>query len=302
MNREAILAAVKAYTLIDDTEMETIVYNQLDNVQDNDICNNVHGYDFTWLKKYYEINTIPTYTTGHVSVVQDSTTVTGDGTTFTAGMVGRVIKFSGDSEYYLISAFVGTTEITLQTAYIGTSLVLSDYTIYAVNYALQSDFKRMEYLKQVGYESPIPKLNDREFANLYPDEFKTVGQEILGYIEGGIDSSSNRLIRFYPVQITRKRIYCSYIRKLPSINTVGATSLIPSRYHQLFVFKLSEYVFSSGNDMEDKALRAKDKFDDLLYKFINEDKNAFEDEKDYMSNEVFLKTSNYHSVNLPEEI
>lgn len=303
MNREAILAAVKAYTLIDDSEMETIVYNQLDNVQDNDICNNAHGYDFTWLKKYYEINTIPIYTTGTVSISQDSTTVTGTDTVFTAAMVGRVIKFSGDSEYYLISAWVSATEITLQTAYIGATLTDSDYIIYTVNYSLPSDFKRMEYIKQVGYKSVIPKINDREFSNFYQDEFENAGQEILGYLESGIDTSSNRLIRPFPVQIVRKRLYLSYIRKLPSINTTGATSLIPSKYHQLFVFKLSEFVFSSGNDMEDKALRARDKFDDLLYKFINEDKNAFEDEKDYMSDEIYIKTrGSYHSVNLPDEI
>ena len=302
MNREEILQAVKDYTLIDDTEMETLVHNLIDNVQDNDICGNIHGYDFTWLKKYYEINTTPTYSTGHVSVVQDSTTVTGNGTTFTSAMVGRVIKFSGDSEYYLILAFVSVTEITLQTAYIGTTLADSDYIIYCVNYALPSDFKRMEYIKQVGYKSDIPKMNDRQFSTLYPDEFETVGQEILGYIEGNMDSSSNRQIRFYPVQIIRKRVYLGYIKKLPTINTTGATSLVPSRYHNLFVFKLAEEVYRM-NDMESKAQSAKDRLDDLLYKAIVEDKNAFEDEKDVMSDEdIYKNVSKAHSVNLPINI
>jgi hypothetical protein len=301
MNRLEILTGVKNYTLIDDTEMETLVYAQLDNVQDNMICNNIHGHDFSWLKKYYEINTIPTHILGHVSVVQDSTTVTGDvSALFTAAMVGRVIKFEDDEEYYLITAYVSATEVTLQTAYIGTTIVLGHYTIYTANYSLPSDFKRMEYVKQVAYEGVIPKMNDRNFSSLYPDEFQYTG-EITGYIESGMDTSSNRMIRFYPIQTTRKRIYFGYIKKLPTINTVGATSAVPDRYHQLFVFKLGEIVYRM-NDMESKAQTAKADFDDLLYKAVAEDRNAFADEKDVMSEEIIFRETNYHRVNLPTEV
>lgn len=301
MNRLELLQAVKDYTLIDDTEMETLVHANLDNVQDNMICNNIHGYDFTWLKKYYEINTIPTHILGHVSVVQDSTTVTGDvSALFTAAMVGRVIRFEDDTEYYLITAFVSVTEITLQTAYIGTTIVLGHYTIYAVNYSLPSDFKRMEYIKQVAYEGIIPKMNDRNFSSLYPDEFQYTG-EITGYIESGMDATYNRQIRFYPIQTTRKRVYFGYIKKLPTINVVGATSAVPSRYHMMFVFKLAEMVYRM-NDMESKAQSAKADFEDMLYKAVSEDRNAFTDEKDVMSDEIIFRETNYHRVNIPTEV
>ena len=300
MNRESLLQAVKDYTLISDTEMETLVYANLDNVQDNHICNNVHGHDFTWLKKYYEINTIPTYTKGTISVDQDSTTVTGVLTVFSAAMVGRVIKFEDDLEYYLISAYTSPTEITLTTAYIGTTISGGTYTIYTVNYSLPSNFKRMEYVKQTNVQNSIPKMNDRQFSTLYPDEFLYSG-DILGYIESNMDTSSNRQIRFYPVQTTRKRIYLGYIQKLPTINTAGVTSLIPSKYHMLFVFKLSEMVFRM-NDMESKAQAAKVDFEDLLYKAVAEDRNAFSDEKDIMSDEIICKSTNTHKVNLPINI
>lgn len=54
------------------------------------------------------------YTTGTVSVSAEGTAVVGVGTTFTAAMVGRFIKFTDDGYWYEISAFTDTTHITIK--------------------------------------------------------------------------------------------------------------------------------------------------------------------------------------------
>jgi len=54
------------------------------------------------------------YVTGTVSVSAGGTAVTGSGTTFTAAMVGRFIKFTDDGYWYEISAFTDTTHITIK--------------------------------------------------------------------------------------------------------------------------------------------------------------------------------------------
>lgn len=73
------------------------------------------------------------YNTGTVSVTQDSTTITGSGTTFTSSMVGQSILLDGD--WYDISAFVSTTEITLESAFSGVTQSGVSYIIATVNTA-----------------------------------------------------------------------------------------------------------------------------------------------------------------------
>lgn len=69
------------------------------------------------------------YTTGTVTVTNDSTTVTGSGTTFTAGMVGRYIKITGDGFWYKIASFTNATTINLQKKYQGATAAGANYTI-----------------------------------------------------------------------------------------------------------------------------------------------------------------------------
>jgi hypothetical protein len=68
-------------------------------------------------------------TDGTVSVTQNSTTVTGSSTTFTAGMVGRWFKANDDGDWYRISAFTSTTDITLETSFEGASVSGSNFVI-----------------------------------------------------------------------------------------------------------------------------------------------------------------------------
>jgi len=64
------------------------------------------------------------YTTGTITVTNDSATVTGSGTTFTAQMVGRSLKVddpNGDGMWYKIAAYTSATSITLENTYSGST-------------------------------------------------------------------------------------------------------------------------------------------------------------------------------------
>jgi hypothetical protein len=69
------------------------------------------------------------YSTGTVSVNASGTAVTGSGTTFTSAMVGRYIRFQGESEQYLITAFGGVTSLTIETYFGSSNLSGVTYTI-----------------------------------------------------------------------------------------------------------------------------------------------------------------------------
>src|SRR3990167_9077369 len=64
------------------------------------------------------------YTTGSVAVTQNSATVTGTDTTFTANMVGRwfqVTTNTADSYWYRVTSYTSATVITLESVYEGAS-------------------------------------------------------------------------------------------------------------------------------------------------------------------------------------
>ena len=63
------------------------------------------------------------YTTGTITTLANAgTAVTGDGTTFTAGMVGRFFKIDAYPVWYEISAYTSATGITLKKKYQGTAI------------------------------------------------------------------------------------------------------------------------------------------------------------------------------------
>jgi len=64
------------------------------------------------------------YTTGTVTVTEDSATVTGSSTTFTANMVGRwfqVTTNTADSYFYRVTSYTSATVMTLESVYEGAS-------------------------------------------------------------------------------------------------------------------------------------------------------------------------------------
>ena len=64
-------------------------------------------------------SSVANYLTGTVSMTNGSPTVTGSGTTFVAGDVGKTFRIIGENTFYRISAYTSATSITLSTNYAG---------------------------------------------------------------------------------------------------------------------------------------------------------------------------------------
>lgn len=80
--------------------------------------------------------TVDDYVTGTIAITNNSQTVTGTGTTFTASMVGRFLVETDTAsppnptgQWYKISGFTSTTEITLQNYYQETTLSGASFII-----------------------------------------------------------------------------------------------------------------------------------------------------------------------------
>lgn len=302
MDRETIVTYVKENTRLKTDRVTTLCQYNIDVVQDLHIARNIFEHQFSFLKAYGYLSTTPYYTTGTVSITQDSTSATGTGTSWTtATMAGRLIKFGTDDNYYEISSIVDLTQVmTLKNAYIGASDTDATYKMYKVNYDLASDFGNMRWIKQL--DSPkrvIPKA-EIPFTDILPDEFDASG-DIEGYVIGGKNSTTNYfMIRFTPIQTTRKMLYYCYDKKLPTLNGTGLSSQIPSDWHWLFVHKLSEIVFDAY-DMNAKARIEEAKFNAMLKTFINEDLSISRDEKNVMEDEGLYKDNRTPYAHLPSQ-
>lgn len=73
---------------------------------------------------------VSNYVTGTISLTNGSATVTGSGTTFIAGDVGKVLRVVGENTFYRISAYTSATSITLASNYTGTTGSGKSYVIY----------------------------------------------------------------------------------------------------------------------------------------------------------------------------
>ena len=265
--REEIITKVETETSAESDETTLLCQQKLDWIQD-DICSR---FDFSWLKDYGYINTTPVYDTGTVTVTQDSTTLTGAGTTFAAAMVGRYFKVDDDDNYYEISAYVSTTELTLASAYTGSTSAGASYNIYTVDYALATDFKKLVWVKQLITPRMMIDIPETPMSNWYPDMFLR-GEDVDpdSYTLTGLNASGYYNIRFSPVQTTRKQIYYCYIKQLSTINTTGAISSIPTKWHDAFVYMLDVFVYNLI-DIPQKAQIYNNLYEQTIARMIEED-------------------------------
>lgn len=88
---------------------------------------------------------VPTpYSTGTVTVTQNSTSVTGSGTTWTSAHIGQQFIVGGQAPFYTISAVPSATSLTLDRVYGGTSGAGLTYTIVQVYLVAPSDLLRLD--------------------------------------------------------------------------------------------------------------------------------------------------------------
>jgi len=283
MDREEIVAKAIADTGIDVDQATTTCHNWIDYIQD-DIASR---HNWSALKKYGKIATIPIYSTGTVDVTQDSTTVSGTDTVWTESMIGRYI-YLPDGNWYKIAGVVSGTEITLEIAYIGDNDTGKTYTIMAIDYSLPSAFGKMLYMRRIVPSAlKIPNIPEITFVDFIANPYSEMG-EINAYMFSGVDSSGNTLIRFRPMQRERRLVEISYVVELSSINSEGGTSLLPEKMHQLFVFKMKELIFDMV-DLDGKAKDNKIYYEEAIAKFIKKDTEKSLDGIDVYADEEIFK-------------
>jgi hypothetical protein len=165
-------------------------------------------------------NTIAPYTTGTVTMTQDSPTVTGAGTTFTAAMVGRSFRI-GTGPYYTIAGYTSATVITLDTNYVGSGGAGQNYTIVQRFYSLLTEIKWIISVLPVG-QTQLIERSQEEMSVQYPDRSAAAAVPTIFSPVGWDATTGQRTIELYPPPDTLYRVLVSGYCNIPVPSLVTA--------------------------------------------------------------------------------
>lgn len=115
------------------------------------------------------MGTIASYTTGTVSITQNTTTVTGSGTAFSASMVGRKIRVGGSNTPYKIIKVTDTTHLEIDIPYIETTATGKTFIIFQDVYPLPPFVGRVIAIKRLDYKQILNKKSITWIETRYPD-------------------------------------------------------------------------------------------------------------------------------------
>lgn len=116
------------------------------------------------------ITCIAPYSTGTITTVNGSATVTGSSTAWTSSMVGRKIQFQGDQAHYYILTVNSPTSMTLSNVYQNTAQSGATYTIYKDEYKLASDVQSYNTLVQIQNSIPMVGIPPSRFDQNFPTQ------------------------------------------------------------------------------------------------------------------------------------
>lgn len=165
---------LRAYDKLNGSTRAQYVYTKIA----NDVAREMYSLgtaDFT--QRSTRLSLAVPYTTGTVSVSAGGTTVTGVGTTFTAAMDGRFIRFEGEAEQYEITAFGSTTSLTIE-AYLGTA------NLSGVTYTITEDRKAMPSLFRSVHQVVLANSNSSRGSiyTLEPRSFEQINHMRQNYV------------------------------------------------------------------------------------------------------------------------
>jgi len=128
------------------------------------------------------------YTTGTVTVTTSTGAVTGDGTTFTAAMVGRGFKAAGHTKWYRVKSYASATSIVIEddlddvaSAYTGGAIGAgASFEIEAATVVAVSETTLLDYVSALKVKLDTAERGDRSSVPdsdrwmVVPPEFETV--------------------------------------------------------------------------------------------------------------------------------
>jgi len=181
------------------------------------------------LKTDFTFNSFPLYTTGTISVTQNSPIVQGTGTAWTSQMQGMVLRpgqSTGTGQLVPIPidvVNVATQTITLRSPYPTTSQSSLGYGIFPMFYSIQG----MQEVLGIRQLRPLGKTSHDAINLIDPYRYQSSSPAIC-WAPFGLDHDDNALAELYPIE-TAANVYSVYgLRQHIDLENPTDMPLIPS--------------------------------------------------------------------------
>ena len=219
----------------------------------NDANKRVHRLEkWPWLFTTANIPVQGSYTTGTISVNDQSTAVTGNGTTWTSLLPGYYSLYFGTNSYYPIQTIGSDTSLTLKQAInTGSNWTNVAYTIYQDTYALPADCEpgaqMMVVNPRIRYRLlHIPRWNRetrQTSIGVYFSNFQDCWSEA-----GYDDTTTSHLIVFSPPPSATTEYLLIYRRQAPDLVQLTDIPIIPESFNEALCF-IAEYLVKRHDQM-----------------------------------------------------
>ena len=242
----------------------------------NEVVEDIRRKNKSWSFWYKQgqIALIAEYTTGTVTATNASTTITGSGTTFTSGMVGRKIRIA-DGEYYTVATYSSATSITIDVAYAGSTTSGATYSIYQDAYDLPSDCMSVVGVWDATNRHWLRGVDSTDIQDarivLSPS-----GQWSRCYAQMGYDSTTGypKLV-FSPEPTTAALLYLWYYKRPTAVTGPGSTPDLPTHLHNVLLLGV---VWKYTRSPDDERL-----YRGALMEIVGEDRTIQRDSFDPVS-------------------
>ena len=240
-------------------------------------------YRFPWAERSSRLLVRAQYSTGTVTIIKGSSTLTGTDTVWTTtdafgvanARANGKIRIAGSLVPYVVSSVGGAGTITLTSAFTEEDQTDQTYLYYEDEYALASDFLRPVDAQRFSDEVAIDVIPRTEFRRMYPTN-SVPGTPIVACIIDSAPSSNTtpvRRVRFAPPPSTAMTIPYTYITSNLAVSSAGAAQanlsadtdepIVPLRYRHVLLYHALYNWYRDKKD-DARSQEAKAEYTDLL--------------------------------------
>ena len=199
---------------------------------------------FTFLEERDLFQTVVDKTAGTVSMTNGSATVAGTSTAFASGDVGKFIQFEGNDDWYEVTAFTSTTEITINPPFGQDTDTSMTYILRKSYYSLDTDVNRVISVKQYNTPIKLTQVSASEMDRAQPN-IETTGAPTAYSLFRldptiGVQYGKQRQLQFFPSPDDEYNIEVRYIKLLSDLSSDSDVSQIPQQFHDVLI-DLAEY-------------------------------------------------------------
>lgn len=208
--------ACTAIQLLTASKLTTAEIGQLYNIAYREI---VESHEWSARKGEALISTVDPYSDGTVAIATGGTTVTGTGTTFTSGMVGRAIRIGSQPVLYTVDTFTSGTSLEIDVAWPFDAETEATYEIFQYVYDVDDAVGSVS-VGQILLPSEQWSITERSLYWITQrDPLRTqTGGSARAYILHGVNSSGHQLIEFWPRFAAATSVRIPYYKRVDDLS------------------------------------------------------------------------------------